>query len=79
MVATLLLEPALRVREPCEPKRHVAREGVRGEELVAILSGANVNPVSTLKLPVVSTQPVPAKKPPVTGEGSKRTMFPSFA
>jgi hypothetical protein len=33
----------------------------------------------TLKLPAVSTQPVPARKPPVTGDGSRRTMFPRRA
>mmetsp|Transcript_120 Transcript_120/g.310 ORF Transcript_120/g.310 Transcript_120/m.310 type:complete len:342 (+) Transcript_120:2007-3032(+) len=41
--------------------------------------GSAASPVKTLKLPVVSTHPVPARKPPVTGEGSSRTMLPSLA
>ena len=42
-------------------------------------AGSNAVPVSTLNAPAVRTQPVPARNPPDTGDGSSRTMFPSLA
>ena len=42
-------------------------------------AGSNAVPVNTLNAPAVRTQPVPARNPPDTGDGSNRTMFPSLA
>ena len=39
---------------------------------------ASDEPDNTFNAPAVNTYPVPARNPPVTGDGNRRTMFPSL-